>query len=538
MKLVRRIEHTARYLSLPVANDRPSRRVRLLVGEATVRQFDIKLAAGEPDFAVYADVGEWVGEPLTIEVTGEDIESGILDSITNTDLVAASEDLYLEPHRPQFHFTSRRGWNNDPNGLMYFGGEYHLFYQHNPYGWRWGNMHWGHAISRDLVHWQELGDALYPDHLGTCFSGSGVVDWQNAAGFQDGETRAMVCMYTSAGGIAPESADQPFTQSLAYSTDKGRTWHKHDGNPVVGHIVGRNRDPKVIWHEPSERWVMALYLEGNRYGLHTSVDLRRWDRLDEIELPGCSECPDIFELPVDDDTGNTRWVFWGANGAYALGDFDGSTFRQDGATQRFDWGGHSYAAQTWSDIPAADGRRIQIAWLRVSLPGSPFNQQMTFPCELSLRSTPEGIRLASLPVREIALLHKGSYVWRELSLPPGTNWLAEIEGDLFDIEAQFEISDTQQFGFFLRGIPVLYDGHKKQLVCAGQTAPLEPIDGSIRLRVLVDRASIEVFGNDGLVAIPLGVIPSESNRSLEVFCRGGEVRVSCLRVHELRSAWS
>jgi len=251
----------SRYLYFPVKNDAPKRHVRLLAGGEVVRAFEIELAESEPDFWVSADLGVFIGQRLALEVDGLEPDASLLGVLCQSNVPAGTEEEYNEPLRPQFHFSSRRGWNNDPNGLLYYDGEYHLFYQHNPYGRRWGNMHWGHAISTDLVHWQELGDALYPDRLGTCFSGSGVVDWGDTAGLEAGAAKTLVCIFTSAGDTSVESQGQPFTQSIAYSNDRGRTWRMYPGNPVLGHVAARNRDPKVIWHAPTSRWVMALYLK-------------------------------------------------------------------------------------------------------------------------------------------------------------------------------------------------------------------------------------------------------------------------------------
>ena len=398
-------------------------------------------------------------------------------------------------------------------------------------------MHWGHAVSADLVHWQELGDALYPDRLGTCYSGAGVVDGLDTAGLRTGEEKTMVCVYTSAGGRTPESEGQPFTQSIAYSNDRGRTWQKYEHNPVVGHIAAQNRDPKVIWHARTRRWVMALYLDENDFALFSSPDLNAWTRLYDLTLPGARECPDFFPLPVDGNPDNTRWVFWGGNGTYLLGRFDGSVFEPKGSAQHYDWGGDSYAAQTWSGIPMEDGRRIQIAWLRVDLPGMPFNQQMTFPCELTLRTTPEGVRLFSRPVKEIEMLREEAHRWQDLALRPGENPLAEVAGELLDMYAEFEVGDAAEFGFRIRGISVVYDVKRQQVACQGRSAPLKPLGGGVRLRVLVDRASIEIFGNDGRIALPIGVIPVGDDDSLEIFTGGDAVRVRSLEVHELRSAW-
>lgn len=318
---------------------------------------------------------------------------------------------YDEQLRPQFHFTAQRNWLNDPNGLVFFGGQYHLFFQHNPSGIEWGNMTWGHAVSDDLVHWRQLNDAIEPDALGTIFSGSAVVDWNNTAGFQTGDEPALVAMYTAAGGTSPASQGAKFTQGLAYSNDRGQTWTKYDGNPVVPHIAGDNRDPKVIWHEPSQRWVMALYLDKNDFALFNSPDLKQWERIDDLTVPGSIECPDFFELPVVDKPGESKWIFWTANGVYLVGEFDGKDFKPEGEPQRFEHGANCFAAQTYSDIPAKDGRRIQIAWMRGGkYPGMPFNQQMTFPTTLTLHATDEGYRLLATGRRDRVAS------WRELRL--------------------------------------------------------------------------------------------------------------------------
>ena len=236
------------------------------------------------------------------------------------------DKLYGETYRPQFHFTARDGWLNDPNGLVYFAGEYHLFFQHNPKASTWGSMTWGHAVSTDLVHWQQMPNAIEPDALGTIFSGSAVVDWENTAGFKVWSEPALVAMYTAAGGSSPESEGQPFTQCLAYSNDRGRTWVKYAGNPVLPHIVGENRDPKVIWYAPEQVWVMALFLDGHNFALFTSPDLKEWERIQTLAIPGSSECPDFFPLPLDGEASKLKWVFTAANGKYLVGDFDGHKF--------------------------------------------------------------------------------------------------------------------------------------------------------------------------------------------------------------------
>jgi len=450
----------------------------------------------------------------------------------------SDEPAYREVYRPQFHFTPKTNWTNDPNGLMFYKGEYHLFFQHNPFGINWGHMTWGHAVSPDMVRWTQLDHAIHPDELGTIFSGSGVVDWGNTAGFQTGEEAVLVCIYTSAGGTSPESEGQPFTQSIAYSNDRGRTWTKYEGNPVLGHVAARNRDPKVIWHEPTGKWVMALFLDGNDYALFGSPDLKEWSRLSDVHIEGASECPDFFELPVDGDPADTRWVFWGASGNYLLGSFDGTTFTPEGESLRSNWGAHCYAAQTWSDVPPSDGRRLQIAWMaKGEYPGMPFNQQMSFPRELTLRTTPDGIRLFIAPVREIEGIREHSHRWEGQPLSPGENPLAGLRGELFDIRAEIDPGTATEVGFTLRGEPVRYDVGTETLSCLGKDAPLRLQDGRIRLQILLDRTSIEVFGNDGRVSMPTCFLPGLDDRSLGIYASGGDARVLSLEVHELRSAW-
>ena len=354
--------------------------------------------------------------------------------------------MYNEPLRPQFHFTAQAGWINDPNGLVFFAGVYHMFFQHTPFSTQGSAKWWGHAVSTDLVHWRQLKYAIKPDRLGDIWSGSAAVDWRNTSSFREGDVPPIVAMFTSAGGTSPESAGQPFTQSLALSADGGTTWQPCAGNPVLGHIVAENRDPRILWHEPTNSWVMALYLDKNDYALFTSPNLKDWTRTCDVAIPDTSECPDFFPMALDDDPARVKWVFWGANGCYLLGSFDGKTFAHEEGPYRLDSGANFYAAQTWSDIPAADGRRIQIAWMNGGeYPGMPFNQQMSFPCTLSLRTTPAGVRLCQMPFREIECLRESSVTRADLALIPGKPIDASA-GELLDIEAEIEPGHARNHG--------------------------------------------------------------------------------------------
>jgi len=515
------------FLNLPVKNGAPMRRMRVLAANGAVREFDIELAEGAPDFWTFLGLTPFLGQEVVVSLDAMERDSRILDAIAQGDTVRGAEDLYSEALRPQFHFSSRRGWNNDPNGLVFHQGEYHLYYQHNPYGWKWGNMHWGHAVSPDLVHWTELPIAIYPAQYGDwAFSGSAVVDVNNTAGFKAGGEDVIVAAFTSTGR----------GECIAYSNDRGRTFTDYPGNPVVQHA---GRDPKVIWHQPTAQWVMAVYdeEEGKKRGIrfYTSKDLKQWTYQSRVEE--YFECPEIFEIALDGEPANTRWIVYAANGAYSIGTFDGRVFTPESGPHPFNFGNCFYASQTYNGIPAEDGRRIQVGWGTVNIPDMPFNQMMTFPCELSLRSTPEGPRLFARPVREVALLHGVKHEWADKPIPEGSEALKGVAGDLFHVLAEIELGDAREAGFVVRGVPVRYDVEKAELACAGKSAPLQPEDGRVRLELLVDRVSIEVYGNEGRVYMPMGVIPGADAHGLEMYARGGGAKAVSLEVYEMQPAW-
>ncbi len=431
-----------------------------------------------------------------------------------------------------------KNWTNDPNGMVYYKGRYHLFFQHNPSGIDWGNMTWGHAVSPDMFHWTQVDNAIKPDGLGTIFSGSAVVDWDNTAGFQQGDEKTIVCIYTSAGGTSAESQGKPFSQSIAYSTDGGQTFRKYAKNPVLPHIKGGNRDPKVLWHAASKKWVMALYLDGNDYALFSSPDLKNWTKLCDVPMPGSSECPDFFALPVDGDPANLKWVFWGADNHYLLGNFDGKSFKKESGPPPSHFGANRYAAQTFSDLPAADGRRIQIAWMAGGkYPNMPFNQQMSVPVELTLRKFSEGLRLCTLPVREIDCLRQGAKFSFQGVLKPSDNPLESLRGELFDIRLQVEPGSAREIGLDIRGTPIRFDVQQRRLSCLGHVVAIELADGCLPLRILVDRSSIEVFSGDGRANLAFCFLPPRDNRALVLFAAGGPANVRLLDVWRLDSVW-
>lgn len=515
-----------RYLNLPVKNGSPKRRMRMLVDGQVVREFEIELAERTPDFWVFLDLTPFAGKKAVVEVEGLARGSHALDPIGQDDEIRGAENLYREKLRPQFHFTSRRGWNNDSNGLVFHKGLWHLYYQHNPYGVQWGNMHWGHAVSQDLVHWKELPIAIYPQRFDDwVFSGSAVVDGDDTSGFGRGGEPAIVAAYTSTGR----------GECVVYSNDDGRTFTEFKGNPVVRHA---GRDPKVIWYGPGRHWVMALYDEADNkraIAFYTSQDLKKWEFASRID--GFFECPEIFELPVEGEEGQRRWVLYAADGDYLIGSFDGRVFTPESGKHRFSHGNCFYASQTYSNVPPEDGRRVQIAWGRVEIPGMPFNQMMLFPVELTLRPTGEGVRMFARPVREIERLREKTRNWKGVEVSPGGDPIGQIEGELMHVQATLRPAGATKCGFTIRGTPVTFDVAAGKLSCLDKTAPLSPVDGVIRLELLVDRTSIEIFANDGQVYMPMGVIHPEDNKSVQVLVEGGPVKVESLDVHLLKSAW-
>ena len=531
-----------RYLNIPVKKGARKRQLTVAVDGRTERRFEIELAEDRPDWWANLEISAWKGKTLTIQVDRLPEDSPALGSLTQGDTIKEAEDIYREPLRPQFHFSARRGWLNDPNGLVAFEGEYHLFFQHNPYGWDWGNMHWGHAVGRDLVRWEELDEALYPDDLGAMFSGSAVVDRENTSGLGRDGKPPIVLIYTAAGRDV---------QCLASSTDRGRTWTKFDRNPVVKTITPGNRDPKVFWHPPTRRWVMALYVglpsptakdaQGNPATTHTihfltSPNLRDWTLSGRVE--GFFECPDLFELPLDGDPARTKWVLTAASSEYMVGRFDGSTFRPETPKLPGHRGRNFYAAQTFSDIPPEDGRRIQFGWLTAPSPGMPFNQAMSVPLVLSLRSTPDGPRLARQPAKELESLRESSHTIPPASLDPGDDPLMKRSVVLADIRLEFEPGSAAEVSLRVRGIPVVYDARKQEILVNGHRAPAPLLDGKQRVTILLDRTSIEVFASDGLTYVPIAVIARDDDRSLSLTAHGGTARITKLDVHEMGSAWT
>jgi len=565
-------------LNFPVKEGTEESLIHFIIDGKIVREFIVSLAIGDPDFWVFLDVSEFKGKKATLQIKKE---NEAFDKIYQADSYPGEENIYKERLRPQFHFSTRRGWNNDANGLVYHDGEYHLFYQHNPFGWIYGpdaNKAWGHAISKDLIHWKELPDAIHPDNLGGIYSGSAVVDKFNTTGFQSGDDKPIVCIYTSAGGKTPWSKDKPFTQSIAYSNDKGRTFTKYKGNPVQEIIEPNNRDPKVIWHEPTKQWVIVLYLEDSIMGFFTSKDLKSWELQSKYRRDNLQECPELFQLAIDGNQQNKKWILYAGNGRYDIGQFDGKNFYPETQGIEFNYGNCFYASQTFNNIPDEDGRRIQIAWGVNPMPGMPFNQHMLFPIELSLRTTEDGPRIFTQPIDEIKNIYGKNWNLQDKIVEEGQQSILDenhFEG-LYDFSVIFEIGSAKRFGLIINNIQITYEINEQKLNCQECYAPLKPVEGTIKFRILVDRTTLEIFANDDQIYMPvrtpvkisdisndfskwgtdfnipelLELYPHKLNflvpytqpvnlgkGDILVFSEGGITRLVKIEIHELNSIW-
>lgn len=523
----RTIKITKQYLNFPVSHRTDRARMTFTAKGTDDLSVVIRLAPGDADYWVFKDMTAYRGKTVTITYEGN---ADGLSKIYESDQPAGQEEMYREKNRPQFHFTTRRGWINDPNGLIFYDGEYHLFYQHNPYEREWENMHWGHAISRDLVHWEELNDALYPDALGTMFSGSAVIDYENTSGFGSKKNPAMVVAYTAS------SANRQ-VQCIAYSLDRGRTFTKYEKNPVVDSKEKWNsvdtRDPRLFWYAPGNHWVMVLN-ERDGHSIYTSADLKEWTY--QSHVTGFWECPELIELPVDGDKTRTKWVMYGASGTYMIGSFDGKRFTPEGGKYCYTTGS-IYAAQTINNIPASDGRRIQIGWGRISHPDMPFNGMMLLPTELTLQTTKEGIRLVNRPVKEVETLCHPVKAWQNLTSDEANSQLKEFySADRLRIRTTFKLSHATSAGFNLFGQRIIDYDMNGNTLNGRFYSPQDPTSMELTADIYVDRTSIEVFIDGGLYSYSMERRPDVNNKEGFHFW-GNRIEVKSLEVFSVDSIW-
>lgn len=575
-------------LNLPVNMSDKSLRLTLKFDGKVVDRFTINLASEKPEYWTSFDVSGYQGKKIVIEAENAPRffprqqsdqnqapppsvpDPSVLNSIFADSKLPGSDSLYIEKGRPQVHFTAQRGWINDPNGLIYYNGEYHMYFQHNPFGWQWGNMHWGHAVSRDLIHWQQLNEAIYPvfsensNGFGdAAFSGSAVTDPSNTSGFRKNGIDPLIAIYTSTGR----------GECLKMSYDNGRTFVDYEGNPVLKHS---GRDPKVFWYDKGKHWVMVVWESGvtkkislgqevslRQHSIYTSADLKNWTY--QSGIPGFFECPELFELPVEGEQGNSKWVMYDANGRYIVGNFDGRKFTIEQDFTRYEnGGGYFYASQTITNSP--DGRRIQIGWGRnITNPGMPFNQPELFPSELKLRKTLNGYRLCPTPINELSTLYKNTQTLTNKVILTGQSASVHVNvNSPLHIVAELERGDSP-ITFSILGYELKYDnewtviakapegGKEMQSAPAGpfpaptSATPVTYVSGSdiFKIEAIIDKNILEIFINDGELYF-VTAFNGKKVPAVEASVTGGDNSrapgnrkfiVRKLEVHELNSIW-
>ncbi len=527
---------TKNYLNYPVSEAGMLTDVRLEVaGEEVVSQ-PTCFATGEPTYWFHLDVRPFKGKKVTLVVGKREQTVAGFDRIYQSDEFAGQDTLYRERWRPQFHFTPQYGYHGDVNGLVWSQGEYHLYYQAYPYGRKSGRMHWGHAVSSDLVHWRQLPTAMYPWGKSAAWSGSAIIDKDNVTGLKKGSNDLLLAFYTRTGR----------GEALAYSNDRGRTFEEYEGNPILPDEKGQ--DSRVIWYEPTKTWIIATFCrtpEGSGNAFYSSKNLTDW-KYESMSF-GYGECPELFELPLDGDKRNTRWITHGGTGDYDIGTFDGHQFTKESgphihAFANMKRGGFFYASQTWNNVP--DGRRIQIApcWTRGGVPEDmPFSQGMFFPVELSLRTTPDGLRMCPWPVAEIETLYDKKLEFSHLTLTAEKPFSPDLDAELFDVDLTMIPSPEAAVEITVGGAVVRYAGQR--LTCIGPDnqqwhAGIKPdAAGRIGLRILKDRTTLEVFGNRGVLYMPIFALFDQDQRSVRAAVTGGTCVIERLTINTLKSIW-
>ena len=561
-----RINPTQKYLILPVEDTAPDVSISVMVDNVQVETFTVRLAINKVDYTVPYELSKYTGKhvvlrfamnPLEREGARPKVKEAVFSNnlaLTNNYDASNKETLW----RPVYHFAPQWGWMNDPNGMVYKDGEYHLFYQYNPYGSRWGNMNWGHAISRDLVSWEHMPVAISPDGLGTIFSGSAVVDKDNTAGFG---ANAIVAFYTQA------SARQ--MQSIAYSTDNGRTFKKYAGNPVLTGDVADFRDPKVSWHEGTHKWILTLAV-GQEIRFYSSPNLKDWTYESNFgegqgNHGGVWECPDLFELPVA-GTSQKKWVlivninpggpFGGSATQYFVGSFDGHKFVNESpkATKWMDFGKDHYATVTWSNAP--QNRVIALAWMSNwqyanEVPTMQYRSSNSVPRDLRLFVKDGETYMQSAPSPELLALRKDKVMSKSFSVGKAYT----IDQLMSDNKGTYEITMTvrqkKQGNLSMRlmneqGEEIEYslDMAKRELTCIRDksgvagfskdfiTPTVTQVDGGdLQLRFLVDRSSVEAFVNDGRFVMTNLVFPHTPYNKVMFSATGGSVSVKNFTVY-------
>ena len=554
-----------KYLLIPVEDSAPEGEIDFVYQNSSLTGYTqkVRLSRGKTDYYVPVDMSQFDKDSIIMIVRGVPSNSICWSDIEESDDMS----LEVEKYRPSYHHTPAYGWMNDPNGMFYKDGVYHLYFQYNPYGSMWGNMHWGHSTSTDLVNWKNEGVAIAPDAIGTIFSGSCVVDHNNTSGFGEG---AVVAFYTSA-KQTPWGDCQ--TQSMAYSLDNGKTFIKYENNPILTSSEKDFRDPKVFWYAPKEHWVMMLAV-GQHMEIYSSKNLKDWTKESEFgEGHGCHggvwECPDLVELPVE-GTKEKKWVlicninpggpFGGSATQYFVGDFDGSTFTNNypEETKWMDYGKDHYATVTWNNAP--DGRCIAIGWMSNwqyanNVPTLQYRSANTIARDLSLFKQDGSIFLKSEPCKEMVEARKDGRQIKAVNVAKAETISLSPQSDngAYEVELSINPGKSKEVSFTLsngKGEKVLmtYDTVKKTLAMdrskSGEVSFSKdfpavtemPVSKSkeLKLRLFVDKSSVEAFVNNGEFVMTNCVFPSAPYDMITFESDGNRYKVKNINIYQIK----
>lgn len=562
---VLKINRPSKYLLIPIQEDAPETKVCLVTGDAGDTDMDIRIANNRVDYYVPMTLPLSGSSKAIVRIQGQPIHKLCLDSLKQSETFDTKNK---EKYRPIYHHTPTYGWMNDPNGLVYKDGEYHMFYQYNPYGSMWGNMHWGHSVSRDLVNWEHLPVALERDTMGHIFSGSSVVDFNNSAGFGKG---TILSFYTSA-------SDKGQVQCMAYSTDNGRTYTKYEQNPVLIPTDGIKdfRDPKVLWYEPEQKWIMVVSAF-KEMRFFSSTDLKQWTYMSAFGdgygvKPSMFECPDFFELPVDGDSNNKKWalivnvnpgcIFGGSATQYFVGDFDGKQFICDTkpeVVKWLDWGKDHYATVCFSNTGE---RVIAVPWMSNwqyanIVPTQQFRSANGLPRELTMYKERNDIYLAAKPVKEVEKLRIDSAKIDDI----------EFEGDCsiesndndntgaYEINLTLEPGNSSVAGFKLKNnvgeyVDIYIDAKANKVYMDRTNSGIADFSkdefaiatwadltkrNAHTFQLFIDKCSIEMFVDGGKIAMTNLVFPEEPYNGIEFHAESGKVKVKDMIVYKLNA---
>jgi fructan beta-fructosidase len=487
-------------------------------------------------------------------------------------IIVAQPNLYKEKYRPQFHFSPAKNWTNDPNGLVYFDGEYHLFYQYNPYGNKWGHMSWGHAVSTDLIRWRHLPLAIPEKDSIMIFSGSAVVDKNNSSGFAKKQNQIpMVAVYTAHISDSSKPDNYRQEQHIAYSLDKGRSWTKYSGNPVLDLHKKDFRDPKVFWYDRDKKWIMAVVLPHEHIvQFYSSNNLKEWIYLSDFGPEGDAtniwECPDLLQVPVENNRGK-KWVLLNSQQTtmqYFVGEFDGTKFINENPADKIfrpDYGPDYYAAITYNNLPV-NQQPVFLGWANNwsyanDIPTFPWKSAMALPRNLSLKKNNNEWILIQQPVialkslRTNAIELKNINVVAKKDLPVKSQ---QLEIELILQPAQNVISGVRLAVGKQNVFIVGYNASSGKLFidrsgCTNNTfnknfadlsryeASLTPINEKIKLHIFFDHSIVEVFANDGAVVMTAQLFPDEKDNGIELFSNGGVTKFESVKLWNMKSAW-